>query len=80
MYAEHPGPDGFPLEFYQKLSPTLSPLLKAVFDDSLDSSTPCQASVSLLLKKRQGSSEFVLLPSDKTLLALRLEPILSTIS
>ena len=50
-----PGPDSLPTEFYLKNSLKLSPLLKAVFEDSLDLSilppTLHQATISLLLKK-----------------------------
>ena len=53
--GKSPGPDGFSTEFFKKFSPKLSPLLKSLFDDCLESSnlppTLRQASISLLLKK-----------------------------
>ena len=91
--GKSPGPGGFPTEFYKKFSRKLSPLLAAVFEDSLTQSslppTLRQASISVLLKKgkdpRCCSSyrPISLLNVDVKILAkvlaLRLESVLPSI-
>ena len=53
--GKSPGPDGFPVEFFKKFSDQLAPLLREMFEDSLQEGvlppTLTQASISLLLKK-----------------------------
>uniref|UniRef100_A0A3Q3ENM7 Reverse transcriptase domain-containing protein n=1 Tax=Kryptolebias marmoratus TaxID=37003 RepID=A0A3Q3ENM7_KRYMA len=50
-----PGPDGFPVEFYKKFQDKLSPLLHALYNESLHQGslpqTLTQACICLLLKK-----------------------------
>lgn len=85
-----PGPDGFPVEFYQKFSKDLVPLLLNMYNESLESGclpkTLGEASISLLLKKGkdpQSCSSYrpvSLLPVDfkilAKVLATRLESVL----
>ncbi|KAI5085645.1 hypothetical protein C0J45_2327, partial [Silurus meridionalis] len=99
-YASHPtpsgkspGPDGFPTEFFKKLSPQLSSLLLSVFEGSLnDGYLPPslrQASISLLLKPDRNPLEcgsyrsISLLNVDVNILAkvlsLRLETVIQDI-
>ena len=52
-----PGPDGFPIEFYKKFAPKLTPVLLKLFEEILANEalppTMTQASISLLLKKNK---------------------------
>ena len=95
MYAEWEmsRPWWLSTELYKKCSAKLAPILKAVFDDSLDSQclppTLRQASISLLLKKGKNPHDcssyrpISLLNVDEKILAkvlaLRLESVLPTI-
>uniref|UniRef100_A0A3B5R5U9 Reverse transcriptase domain-containing protein n=1 Tax=Xiphophorus maculatus TaxID=8083 RepID=A0A3B5R5U9_XIPMA len=53
--SKAPGPDGFPVEFFKKFQDKLSPILHAVYKESLQKGslphTLTQASICLLLKK-----------------------------
>lgn len=57
-----PGPDGFSVEFLKKFQDKLSPLLHAVYDESLERGTfpptLSQASISVLLKKDKDPNFF----------------------
>uniref|UniRef100_A0A8B9GWD5 Reverse transcriptase domain-containing protein n=1 Tax=Astyanax mexicanus TaxID=7994 RepID=A0A8B9GWD5_ASTMX len=82
-----PGPDGYPIEFYQAFSNKLSPILLDMFNDSLSKGvlppTMTQASICLLLKPGKDKLEcnsyrpISLLNSDvkilAKILAIRLE-------
>lgn len=50
-----PGPDGFPAEYYKIFSSRLVPILKSMYDESLETGclppTLTQATISLILKK-----------------------------
>ena len=50
-----PGPDGFPIEYYKTFSSKLVPLIKAMYDETLEAGclppTLTQATISLILKK-----------------------------
>uniref|UniRef100_A0A8P4G9K3 Reverse transcriptase domain-containing protein n=1 Tax=Dicentrarchus labrax TaxID=13489 RepID=A0A8P4G9K3_DICLA len=50
-----PGPDGYPIEYYKTFSSRLVPLLKSMYDETLEAGclppTLTQATISLILKK-----------------------------
>lgn len=59
--GKSPGPDGFPSEFFKKISEKLAPLLLTVFKESLFSNslppTMREATISLILEKDKSPSQ-----------------------
>lgn len=53
--GESPGPDGYPVEFYEKLFPKLAPILLEMYNEAFANEilppTLTQATISLILKK-----------------------------
>lgn len=88
-----PGPDGFPIEFYKKFASKLTPLLLAMFNESLERGTLpptlTQASIVLLPKKDKDPTQcgsyrpLSLLNADVKVLAkalaMRMEKVLPLI-
>lgn len=91
--GKSPGPDGFPSEFFKKISSELSPILLAVYDESFISGslpeTMRQAFISLIHKKGKSKLDcssyrpISLLNVDSTifakLLACRLETVIPSV-